>query len=114
MPAPTAVASVLITDTEALNNAIERFSTDVIDTAKSDTSNGRIRNEFTFPGVINSNVVAFRLDGTNRDDDGFLTANARATVFASPVEGTVHYITLTRTASGWRARLDASERVSAD
>lgn len=114
MPAITAVASVSITDTEALNNAIVRFSADVIDTVAQDTSSGRIRNEFKFPGIINGTAVAFYLDGTNRDDSGFLTVNARATVFASPVEGTVHYITLTRTASGWQARLDASEQVSSD
>lgn len=115
MPASTTVASVSITDTEALNNAIVRFAAAVIDTVTHEASNGRIRNEFKFPGTINGAAVAFYLDGMNRDDSGLLTANARATVFTSPIDGTVHYITLTtRSASGWHARLEASERVSAD
>lgn len=114
MPTTKTATSVIITDTEALTNAIVRYSAAVIDIATQETPSGRIRNEFKFPGVINGSDVAIYLDGTSRDDNGLLSANARATVFASPVEGTIHYITLTRSTDGWYTHIDASERLSSD
>lgn len=114
MPATAAVASVSIADTEALNNAVMRFSAAVIDTVAHDTPSGRFREEFKFPGMINTAATAFYVDSTSRDDNGLLTVNARATVFSSPIEGTVHHVTLTRSAIGWQAHLNASVRISAD
>lgn len=116
MPATAIAVSVSIEteDHDALERAVIRYAASIAEQAAEAFADGHIPGEFKFQLHISGRPVAAYLDTLGRDDSNSLVANARATVFSSPIEATRYHVDLTKSQGGWSARLTAAVPISSD